>query len=96
MKRWATVGGNDAPPDVAPLLVDHNPLWDEHTCYVIEYTDDVPTRVVGRDGGEPEDQTLWRDWSWVVPALHQAYEDGKNDYKSLTENLNYEDGKADR
>lgn len=26
--------------------------------------------VVGIDGGEPEDQTLGRDWSWVPDALN--------------------------
>jgi hypothetical protein len=28
--------------------------------------------VVGTDGGEPEDQTLARDWDWVAPALNAA------------------------
>lgn len=27
-------------------------------------------RLVGYDGGEPEDQLLVRDWSWVVDALN--------------------------
>lgn len=27
-------------------------------------------RVVGSDGGEPEDQLLVRDWSWVVEELN--------------------------
>lgn len=26
---------------------------------------------VGCDGGEPEDQTLGRDWAWVVGALNK-------------------------
>lgn len=26
--------------------------------------------ILGGDGGEPEDQTLYRDWKWVVPALN--------------------------
>jgi hypothetical protein len=28
-------------------------------------------RIVGRDGGEPEDQSLGRDWSWVADALNE-------------------------
>jgi hypothetical protein len=27
---------------------------------------------VGRDGGEPEDQSLVRDWAWVADALNQV------------------------
>lgn len=26
-----------------------------------------------RDGGEPEDQFFWRNWSWVPDAIRQAY-----------------------
>lgn len=31
---------------------------------------------IGRDGGEPEDQLLIRDWGWVCPALNAAYAAG--------------------
>lgn len=34
--------------------------------------------VIGSDGGEPEDQTLSRDWCWVVEALNRAYESGRS------------------
>lgn len=37
------------------------------------------------DGGEPEDQSFYRDWAWVAPALRTAYElgviDGKHTVK---------------
>ena len=33
--------------------------------------EDKPVRLVGYDGGEPEDQTLSRDWEWVVVELNQ-------------------------
>lgn len=41
------------------------------------------------DAGEPEDQTFYRDWDWVKPALEQAYafgiEDGRcTDTPALT------------
>lgn len=32
--------------------------------------------IVGVDGGEPEDQSLRRDWSWVDDALNGAYQLG--------------------
>jgi len=34
------------------------------------------------DGGEPEDQSFGRDWSWVAPALRDAYELGMKDGKA--------------
>lgn len=41
-------------------------------CILIDTARDG--RVVGEDGGSPEDQTLTRDWSWVVDELN-AVED---------------------
>lgn len=43
--------------------------------FVVEFRFDGP-KIVGSDGGEPEDQLLYRDWRWVVPALNAAYIDG--------------------
>ena len=40
--------------------------------------DGKPIKLVGTDGGEPEDQTLTRDWSWVVVALNRAYKMGSD------------------
>ncbi len=37
---------------------------------------ETPVEFVGCDGGEPEDQTLGRDWAWVVKALNGAVEHG--------------------
>lgn len=31
------------------------------------------------DGGEPEDQSFGRDWSWVGTELKRAYEQGLKD-----------------
>lgn len=39
--------------------------------------DGVPVELIGTDGGEPEDQTLGRDWKWVAPALRAAYKLGR-------------------
>ena len=50
----------------------HNP----YRLYVVEITETGPL-VLGWDGGEPEDQTLYRDWEWVVPALNAAYAKGR-------------------
>ncbi len=32
-------------------------------------------RLVGTDGGEPEDQRLYRDWEWVVDELNKLAEE---------------------
>ena len=31
------------------------------------------------DYGEPEDNSFYRDWSWVVEALHDVYLRGRSD-----------------
>lgn len=44
-------------------------------------TDGTENKVayIGSDGGEPEDQLLCRDYSWVVDALNDAYRKGRED-----------------
>lgn len=39
----------------------------------------TPPVVIGSDGGEPEDQSLVRDWSWVRDALEESYRQGYED-----------------
>lgn len=53
-------------------LVDYYPdHWDRARYGLFEFTrDGKPLRLVGTDGGEPEDNTLNRDWHWVVDALN--------------------------
>jgi len=38
-----------------------------------------PKKLIGTDGGEPEDQTLGRDWNWVMDALNEAYRLGQRE-----------------
>lgn len=52
---------------------DEDDYEDSYHCGVFRLEDDVPVELLGTDGGEPEDQTLNRDWSWVVGALREAY-----------------------
>lgn len=55
-------------------------LWDgyigDYGEVVIENLPDGTKRVIGEDGGEPEDQRLSRDWRWVVPSLNKAFQAG--------------------
>ena len=50
-------------------------FWGRYSSYVV-YEGADGLEVIGEDGGEPEDQTLGRDWSWVAPALNEAYRRG--------------------
>lgn len=42
--------------------------------YRYEIFDTKTQKVIGQDGGEPEDQTFTRDWYWVLPALNALAE----------------------
>lgn len=44
---------------------------------LVRCEDDVSVEILGEDGGEPEDQIFRRDWSWVAPALQDAFELGQ-------------------
>lgn len=52
---------------------------DGWAVFEFAHQDDEHPRIVGGDGGEPEDQLLVRDWEWVVHALNAAYEQGRKD-----------------
>lgn len=42
----------------------------EYGSSIFRRNDDGTVTLVGEDGGEPEDQTLNRDWKWVIEALN--------------------------
>lgn len=44
---------------------------------VYRFEGDEPRELIGQDGGEPEDQVLYRDWRWVRQALADAYALGR-------------------
>ncbi len=46
--------------------------WNEFAT-VVRVEDDGTRVEVGWFGGEPEDQTYYRNYAWVVPALNDAY-----------------------
>lgn len=71
-------------PEAAALKAPHPwEDWEEYQDDGYDYTsgiwrceDGEPVEFMGSDGGEPEDNTLGRDWSWVAPALQKAYAQG--------------------
>lgn len=44
--------------------------YDGESWCLLEKMDDGTHRLVGMDGGEPEDQSLVRDWAWIVAELN--------------------------
>jgi len=51
---------------------------DEYGWVVV---DNEKNEIVGCDGGEPEDQTLARDWDWVVPLLNKVVQQTREETK---------------
>ena len=74
MTTYSIVPLRNAPEAYAGELDD----WydTEYVSAVIRTNNDGTVTRIGTDGGSPEDQTLWRDWAWVAPALQDAYEQG--------------------
>jgi hypothetical protein len=62
--------------------VDGRPYGNDSLAIV----DNTTGLVVGSDGGEPEDQTLNRDWSWVVPLLNRLAAEAEQ-YKDLAKQV---------
>ncbi len=65
--RWDGPAGNDR--------YYHHEDW-EASLWRCE--DGQPVEFISEDGGEPEDNSFYRDGSWIAPALQAAYELGLN------------------
>lgn len=49
-------------------------LYPDEACWCLYETDNgKPFRLVATDGGDPEDQTLVRDWRWVPGELNKLF-----------------------
>lgn len=57
---------------------------DEYNCRSGFVIVDNGVRTVQVDGGEPEDNSFGRDWSWVEGALEAAYAAGLRDAKEIS------------
>lgn len=58
-------------------------------CWVLVEThpDGKVARVIAHDGGEPEDQTLVRDFSWAPDILNEYYANHKIELEALNKEL---------
>lgn len=56
--------------------------YDVENSGVFRVVNGFPVELLGTDGGEPEDQSLYRDWSWVASALERAFNLGATENSS--------------
>lgn len=64
---------------------------DYEYCNVLNVTHDGNVIHEHYDHGEPEDNTFYRDWSWVAGALEEAYQLGHIDGVQESQSL-YDEG----
>lgn len=79
MVTYETIALDEAVERNLPNIDQYEGLVLEWSWGIWRCEDGVPVEYIGEDGGEPEDQSLIRDWSWVAPALQEAYNLGKMD-----------------
>ena len=71
MDRFIVVSNDDAVKQRLPGWENfYHVDGDFHFC-LYETDGKKPIRLVGEDGGEPEDQTLGRDWKWVPAEMNK-------------------------
>ena len=49
--------------------------WEDEYRRLLFDTSTSPPTEIASDGGEPEDQTLYRDWAWVPKLLNKLAEE---------------------
>lgn len=58
---------------------DQESKWEHRTILLIEHNGEVIEEFY--DGGEPEDNSFYRDWNWVAGMIERAYKLGLEDGK---------------
>ena len=53
--------------------------YEDRTVMIVHHKGEEISRHY--DGGEPEDNTFYRDWNWVPGAIENAYKLGVQDGK---------------
>ena len=78
MSRFNTFTKEEA---IAAGFEEAEEWMDSERMFMLETLPDGKVRHLGTDGGEPEDNRFYRDWSWVETELNKAYEQGLKDGK---------------
>lgn len=66
----------------------------DYRLYLVEFAAGKYVRTVGCDGGEPEDNTFGRDWSWVPDELNKLAEEKAGNGGTMTTILQHRDGRT--
>lgn len=53
--------------------------YEGYESVLVRLEDDTLVEIIGDDGCEPEDAILARAFSWVLPAVNDAYRRGAQD-----------------
>ena len=59
------------------LKNDEENKWEPRTILTVKHNGKLIAEEW--DGGEPEDQSFYRDWNWVPDLLQEVYELGRQD-----------------
>jgi len=86
MKRFIFVNESEAAAKGYPEA-EANPWGNDRMC-LYETDGEKPIRLVAMDGGEPEDQSFGRDWSWVLRELNKLADDIESMRNPLGQNKN--------
>ena len=85
MKRFQALFNDDPKLKAFP---DFEPSYKEFYYVLVELDSNGSIiRIIAEDGGEPEDQSMGRDWYWVPKVLNEEYEKYQKEIKSLQEEI---------
>ena len=76
MKRFVVVSLSEARSKGYPD-VDVYGAYGNAGALLYETDGKKPIRLISDDGGEPEDQSFFRDWKWVAPLLNKLADELK-------------------
>lgn len=71
-------------PDNDPRVKDHFGRWADGCRHcIMDYDESVngELKIIATDCGEPEDNSFYRDYAWIVPLLNQMEQEAIDAYK---------------
>lgn len=67
------------------METDEDDDWSHGCATIIRVNEDGSRTEVGWIGSEPEDNTYYRAYSWILPELNEAYRQGIEAGKALVD-----------
>lgn len=65
------------------MEVEEDDGWDSGFATIVRIDHDGSRTEVGWIGSEPEDNTYYRAYSWILPELNAAYQQGVKDTRKV-------------